>query len=254
MDLGLQERAYVVTGGSSGLGFATAQALVADGARVSLCARDEDALRAACDQLGGPDRALPIAGDLGEPGTGTRVAAAAVARYGRLDGALISVGGPKPGTALSHPDEEWRAAFETVFLGAVRTARAVVNAMSPEGGSIVFVLSSSVRSPIEGLALSNGLRPGLAMVAKSLADELAGRHIRVNGLLPGRIDTPRIQQTDAASGRPVTSRREWERQIPLGRYGEPEEFGRVAAFLLSPAASYVTGTMLAVDGGLLRSY
>jgi 3-oxoacyl-[acyl-carrier protein] reductase len=153
---------------------------------------------------------------------------------------------------VSTNDDAWRAAFESVFLGAVRTARAVANELS-EGGALAFVLSTSVRSPIDGLAVSNGLRPGLAMVAKTMADELGGRGIRVNGLMPGRVETDRVRELDAASGRPVTQRREQESRIPLGRYGAPEEFGRVAAFLLSPAASYVTGAMVAVDGGALRA-
>jgi 3-oxoacyl-[acyl-carrier protein] reductase len=139
-----------------------------------------------------------------------------------------------------------------VFLGAVRLGR-TLGARLDEGGAIAFVLSSSVKAPIAGLAISNGLRPGLAMVAKTLADELGPRGVRVNGLLPGRVDTDRVQQLDAASGDPAAARRSSEAGIPLRRYGRPEEFGRAAAFLLSPAASYVSGVMLPVDGGALRS-
>ena len=123
--------------------------------------------------------------------------AAAVARFGRLDGALISVGGPPPGRVDQIDDATWRAAFETVFLGSVRLARAVSSQLPPRGGSIAFVLSSSVRSPLPGLATSNGLRPGLAMVAKELADELGPRNIRVNGLLPARISTDRLLELDS---------------------------------------------------------
>jgi 3-oxoacyl-[acyl-carrier protein] reductase len=131
-------------------------------------------------------------------------------------------------------------------------ARTVAAAVRP-GGALAFVLSSSVRSPIGGLAISNGLRPGLAMVAKSLADELGPRGVRVNGLMPGRVATDRIVSLDRATGDPDASRRRNEAAIPLRRYGVPEEFGNVAAFLLSPAASYVTGTMVPVDGGALRT-
>lgn len=254
MDLGLAERVYVVTGASRGLGFATAAALVAEGARVALCARDEDALRAAAERLGGSDHALAVPGDLANSEITTRLVAACMARYGRLDGALISVGGPPPGTAMGIADEQWRTSFESVFLGPLHMARATAQSMGEDGGSIAFVLSTSVKSPIEGLALSNAFRPALAMTAKALADELGERHIRVNGLLPGRIDTERLRELESSSGRPVSSRREWERQIPLARYGEAEEFGKVAAFLLSPAASYVTGAMVPVDGGMLRTY
>ena len=115
------------------------------------------------------------------------------------------------------------------------------------------MLSSSVRSPIPGLAVSNGLRPGLAMVAKSMADELGARNVRVNGLLPGRIDTDRLRELDERTGRPGPARRDSEARIPLGRYGRPEEFGRVAAFVLSPAASYLSGAMVPVDGGAIRA-
>jgi 3-oxoacyl-[acyl-carrier protein] reductase len=254
MDLGLEGRVYVVTGASRGLGFAAAQALVADGARVAICSRDEDALRAAADRLGGSDHALAVPGDIGDPSTTARLVAASMAKYGRLDGVLVSVGGPPTGTVVGLADEQWRSAFDSVFLGPLHMARAAAHEMGDEGGSIAFVLSTSVKSPIEGLALSNAFRPALAMTAKTMADELGARHIRVNGLLPGRIDTERLRELESSGGRPVSSRREWERQIPLGRYGAAEEFGKVAAFVLSPAASYVNGTMVAVDGGLLRTF
>jgi 3-oxoacyl-[acyl-carrier protein] reductase len=129
----------------------------------------------------------------------------------------------------------------------------VARGIGTEGGSLLFVLSSSVKSPIGGLAISNGLRPGLAMTAKTLADELAPRAIRVNAVLPGRIDTDRVRELDDAGGDGAATRRAAEATIPLGRYGYPEEFARAAVFLLSPAASYVTGTTLAVDGGALRT-
>ncbi len=115
------------------------------------------------------------------------------------------------------------------------------------------MLSSSVRVPLADMAISNGLRPGLAMVAKTLADELGPRGVRVNGLLPGRISTERVAELDASTGDPVAARAAAEKTIPLGRYGEPVEFGRAAAFLLSPAASFVSGSMLPVDGGMLRA-
>lgn len=252
MDLGLHDRVYVITGASRGLGLATAQALVADGARVVLCSRDEERLSAAADSLGGADHALGVTGDLSDPGIGERLAAAAVARWDRLDGALVSVGGPPPGPALSLEDDQWRKAFESVFLGSVRVVRAVTSVMGDDGGAIALVLSLSVKQPIDGLASSNGLRPGLAMLAKTMADELGPRNIRVLGLLPGRVETDRIRELDDASGRPKKLRAEFESKIPLGRYGEPAEFGRVAAFALSPAASYLNGVMIPVDGGLAR--
>lgn len=260
MDLGLSDRVFIVTGGSRGLGFATAKALVDDGAKVLLTARDPGVLAAAAEALGGPNHAVGLPSDLTDPEAPERLVAATVARFGRLDGALLSVGGPNSGTALSLDDTAWREAFELIFLGPLRYARAVSSAISNEsammlgeGGSLAFVLSTSVQSPVSGLSLSNSLRRGLAGVVKDLADELAGRGIRVNGLLPGRLATDRTFALDARNGSPDLVRRRTESGIPLGRYGEPDEFGRVAAFVLSPAASYVTGTLVTVDGGMLRS-
>jgi 3-oxoacyl-[acyl-carrier protein] reductase len=253
MDLGLQDRVYVVTGASRGLGLATATVLAAEGARVLMCARDDAALQKATDSLDAGDRSMAIPGDLSDTALGERLAAAAIGRWGRLDGVLVSVGGPAPGETLGLTDEAWRASFESVFLGALRIARAATAVMGEEGGSMVFVLSTSVKQPIAGLAASNGLRPGLAMLAKTMADELGPRNIRVNGLLPGRIDTDRVRELDGTGAKGRKARTESESRIPLGRYGEPAEFGRVAAFLLSPAASFVSGTMVPVDGGMMRA-
>jgi 3-oxoacyl-[acyl-carrier protein] reductase len=253
MDLGLSGRVYVVTGASRGLGRASALALAAEGAKLVLCSRDEKSLAAVAQEVGGHDNAIAVAGDLSQGDTAGRLVAAANGRWDRLDGALISVGGPKPGPVIDITDDDWRTGFETVFLGPLRVARAVAAGLGEEGGSMVFVLSSSVKQPVDGLATSNGLRPGVAMTAKTMADELGPRGIRVNGLLPGRIDTDRVRELDALSGRGEKARRDFEGRIPLRRYGEPVEFGRAAAFLLSPAASYITGVMLPVDGGMIRS-
>jgi 3-oxoacyl-[acyl-carrier protein] reductase len=254
MDLGLSGRVYVVTGASKGLGRASALALAAEGAKLVLCSRDEAALNAVAQEVGGHDNAIAVAGDLSQGDTAGRLVAAANARWDRLDGALISVGGPKPGPVIDITDDDWRVSFESVFLGPLRVARAVAAGLGDQGGSMVFVLSSSVKQPVDGLATSNGLRPGVAMAAKTMADELGPRGVRVNGLLPGRIDTDRVRQLDAIGGRGEKARRDFEGRIPLRRYGEPDEFGRAAAFLLSPAASYITGVMLPVDGGMIRSF
>ena len=245
MDLGLAGRAFVVTGASRGLGLAGARALAAEGAGVVLGARDAGAVRRAAEGVG-----HGVVADLADPAAPARLVEQAQRAYGRLDGALVSVGGPPAGPALELTDEQWQGAFDSVFLGALRVCRAVVGALPGQGGSIALVLSTSVKTPIPGLAASNGLRPGLAMLAKTLADELGPRGVRVNALLPGRIDTDRVRERDgpdpAARGRAAAG-------IPLRRYGTPEEFGRVAAFLLSPAAAYVTGAMVPVDGGALRA-
>jgi 3-oxoacyl-[acyl-carrier protein] reductase len=253
MDLGVAGRVYVVSGGSRGLGRAAAEVLVAEGARVVVGARGRAGVERAAQEMGGPAHAVGVVADLAEAASAQRLVEAAHSAYGGLDGALISVGGPPAGSALDTGEQAWRAAFESVFLGALRLARQVVGALGEEGGSIAFVLSSSVRSPIPGLAVSNGLRPGLAGLAKTLADELGPRGIRVNGLLPGRIATARTVELDEATGDAPAARARLEAAIPLRRYGEPAEVGRVAAFLLSPAASYISGTMLPVDGGMLRA-
>jgi 3-oxoacyl-[acyl-carrier protein] reductase len=252
MELGLSGRGYLVTGASRGLGFAAAQALVADGARVLVNARSPDAVDAAVATLGGPPAAHGLAADLTGPHTAERLVAAARDRLGRVDGALVSVGGPEPGTVLDTPESAWRDGVEGVLLGPLRLVRALAPHLG-EGAVIGFVLSTSARSPLPGLAVSNGLRPGLAMTAKQLADELAPRGIRVVGLLPGTFATELVVEREDASGDPARTRARAEAGIPLGRVGEPAEFGRVAAFLLSPAASYVTGTTVAVDGGRLRT-
>lgn len=251
MDLGLADCVFILTGASKGLGFATAQALVADGARVVVSSRDAARTTAAAAALGGPAHAVGVAADLSEPETPRELVETAMERFGRLDGGLISVGGPAHGTAAGLTDEQWREAFETVFLGTVRAARTFAGAL-PEGGAIGLVLSTSARTPIDGLGLSNGLRPGLAMVAKDMADEYGPRGVRFVSLLPGRVMTDRNQELFDATGNATDAAAKAAASVPLRRLGDPAEFGRVAAFLLSPAASYLTGISVPIDGGALR--
>jgi 3-oxoacyl-[acyl-carrier protein] reductase len=273
MDLGLRDRVYLVTGGSRGLGFAAAEALVAEGAHVLLSAPHEASAAAAADRLTPNATAAAVSwavADNADPATPGRLIAAARDRFGRLDGALISAGGTPPGTVAGVADDAWRSAFEGVFLGAVRLARTLAaelggrpgdgtgagegarpgdgagpGSRTGTGGSIALVLGAEVRTPLAGLAISNGMFPALAGVVKTLADEHGPSGIRVNGLLPVRIATDRVRELDALSGDPD--------EVRARRYGEPEEFGRAVAFLLSPAASYITGAMIPVDGGAIRS-
>lgn len=255
MDLGLSDRVYVVTGASRGVGRACAEQLAAEGARLVLCGRDEETLSKTAASLGGPERAIAVSGDLSQPGIETCLAAAAIARYGRLDGVLVSLGNPPPSTVMETEDGAWRLAYENSFLAPLRLARTIGRMAGNEGVSVLFVLSPSVSHPVPGRAMSNGLQPGLAMAAKTLAEELGPRNVRVNVLLPGHID--QAAQIDPLRDAPAQwtdeSHREEENAIPLRRFGEALEFARPAVFLLSPAASYVTGTTLTVDGGASRS-
>ncbi|MCX8527427.1 MAG: SDR family oxidoreductase [Candidatus Nanopelagicales bacterium] len=246
MDLGLHDRVFIITGGSRGLGYATAQSLVAEGARVVLVGRDQDSLAAAAVTLG--THATVLRGDTSDSHLPDEAIDRARSTFGRVDGALISGGGPPPGTAMHVTDAQWRDAFDTVFLGGLRMARTLLD--SGTSISIAWVLSTSAVELITGLGASNGFRPGLAMLIKDLADEVAPLASRVNGLLPGRIATDRIAEIDAALGDDARTRQQGA--IPMGRYGEPREFGQVAAFVLSPAASYITGTLIRIDGGLTR--
>ncbi len=242
---------YVLTGATRGLGRATAEELVADGANVVVTGRTEQSAAAAAAALG--PRALGAAADNADPTAADRLITAARDRFGRFDGILISVGGPPAGGAADVTDDQWHRAVDTIFLGAIRMARTAAAALPP-GGVIAFVLSASVHEPIPGLTISNALRPGLAGFAKSLSRELGPRGIRVAGLLPHRIDTDRVRELDARSTDPEQARKSHTAQIPLGRYGTPAEFGKTAAFLLSPAASYLTGVMLPVDGGARHGF
>jgi 3-oxoacyl-[acyl-carrier protein] reductase len=269
MDLYLRDRVYVVTGGSRGLGFAAAEVLVAEGARVVLSAPHESSAAAAAAQLtrdgAAAGRVAWVAADNADATTPARLIAAAEDRFGRIDGAMISVGGTPPGTIATTTDDAWRTAFESVFLGAVRLARLLGphlaqtsgktpdNTITGAGGAVVVVLASSVRVPLAQLAVSNGLFPGVAGVVKMLSDEWGPSGVRINGILPVRIATDRVRQLDAQSGDPDEVRVRKSQDIPLRRYGDPAEFGRVAAFLLSPAASYITGAMIPVDRGSIRA-
>ena len=188
-------------------------------------------------------------------GLGLATARVLVAEGARvvLDGALISVGGPPRGAVLEMTDQEWRQSFDTVFLPALRMVRDVVTFGTADDLAIGVVLSTSVRVPLPGMAISNGLRPGLAMLIKQLADELGPEGTRILGLMPGSIETERLAELMAAEPDPEQAIARAASRIPLRRLGRPEEFGRVAAFALSPMASYVTGSMIAIDGGSLRT-
>ena len=255
MDLGLKDKLFVVGGGSKGLGRGTAQALVDEGARVLLLSRDRASIDRAVADLGAAARG--ITADMAAAETAAMVAAAVDAEFGgRLDGVVVNAGGPPPGHALDLSDEQWLGAYQLLIGGPLRLLRALTPKMD-RGGAILFITSTSVRQPVPNLDTSNVLRPGVAALAKVLAQELAP-DIRVNSLMPGRFDTDRIRQLDAVRAQTTGMSQEEiaaeaSKAIPMGRYGAPIELGRFGAFLLSPAASYISGVAAQVDGAMVTA-
>lgn len=250
----------MVGGASKGLGFAVARALAGEGARVSLASRDADAIQRAADTIaketGGT--AIATAGDLSKAEAIGAWHAATMKEFGGVDLLFANTGGPPAGTSLSFDDAAWQAAFESLLLSVIRAVRLVVPSMRARGGGAILVgTSSTVKEPVPNLALSNVMRSGVTSLVKTLSIELAPDKIRINTLLPGRISTDRLQQLDEINAKRAGIALDEQRHraasaIPFGRYGQPEEFGRIGAILLSDAASYVTGASVQVDGGLIR--
>ena len=260
MDLGLTNKVAMVGGASKGLGFAVARALAAEGAHVVIAARDEDAIEraAAVINAGTGGRALGVRADLSTADAITRWHAAATDQFGGVDLLFANTGGPPAGTALSFDDMAWQNAFSLLLLSVIRTVRLVVPSMRERGGGAILVgTSSTVKEPVPNLALSNVMRAGVTSLVKTLSLELAPDQIRVNSLLPGRISTDRLTSLDEihAAKAGITLEEQQQRgaaAIPLGHYGAPDDFGRAGAFLLSNAASYITGAAVQVDGGLIK--
>jgi 3-oxoacyl-[acyl-carrier protein] reductase len=258
MDLALKGKVAMVAGASRGLGFAVAQALAAEGAFVSIASREEAAICAAAKQLGaGQALATPV--DVRSAEGIERWTKATEDKFGGIDMLFANSGGPPAGAALSFEDAAWQDAIDLLLFSVLRMIRGAVPSMEARGGGAILVsTSSSVKEPIQNLGLSTVIRASVSALAKTLALELASSRIRVNQIVPGRIDTDRVRQLDQINGKKQGVPAEQVKaksitSIPTGRYGQPEEFGRVAAFLLSDAASYMTGATVQVDGGLIRS-
>lgn len=243
MDLGLRERRALVLGGSAGLGRAVAAALVAEGARVAICARNQARVEAAAREMGA---VAGLSCDLSAPGSGRGAVEAAAKRLGGVDVLVTNAGGPPKGRFLDISEGMWREGFQSLWLSAVEAIQAALPAMRQRRwGRIVLITSTAAKEPIAGLTVSSGLRAGLLGLVKSLAPEVAEDGVTVNALLPGYTATERI----AELGVPEETLAEG---IPARRLGRPEELGAVAAFLASERAAYVTGQAIAVDGGFIR--
>lgn len=261
MDLGLQDKTALVLASSKGLGRAIATQLAAEGAKVMLSGRSEEFLAKTAEEIreSTSSEVDYHAGDLTRERSVEELVGRTVERFGGVDVLVTNTGGPRAGTFDDFGDEDWRGAFDLILLSLIRAVRAARPHMKERGGGrIVCVASSSIKQPIENLTFSNTFRAGLAGLAKSLSAELAPDGILINTLGPGRIATDRSTTMDAsqaeALGVPVEEVREsFASRIPLGRYGEPEEFAKIAAFLASPANSYVTGQAILVDGGMVRA-
>jgi len=259
MDLGLAGRVALVAASTSGLGFATAEQLVLEGAHVAICGRTPSTLSAAVEGLTRRAAASgSVAGFVADVSNGEdcQTLVERVARhFGHLDILVTNAGGPPGGTFATTEVEQYQAAMESLLMSAVRLIHAALPYLrQSDAASILTITSISLKQPVSGLLLSNVFRPSVAGLTKSLSQELGREGIRVNSILPGWTATQRVNEimdyrSRANGTTPQGERSKITAGIPLGRMGEPEEFGRVAAFLVSPAAGYVTGAMIAVDGG-----
>lgn len=261
MDLGLKDKVIMVAAASKGLGYGIAEAVAQEGARVSIGSRTTAEITDAADTLRNEtgSSVIGVPFDARDAISIAEWTAVTLDNFGTIDGFVVNAGGPPTGNFDSFGDEEWQAAFELTLLSSVRMIRAVLPAMRQNGrGSILTITSSSIKEPIGTLLLSNVMRSGVVSLVKSLSRQLAPEKIRVNNLVPGRIDTDRVRFLDqtAADKADTASedvRAKNEEAIPIGRYGTIQEFGKAGAFLLSDASSYTTGETFIVDGGAMRT-
>lgn len=261
MNIQVEGKIFMVAAASKGLGFGIARELALNGAIVCIASRTKKEIEEAAAKLRNETGATILASVFDASGAEsiqnwiTEVETA----FERIDGLVVNAGGPPPGNFDDFTDDDWQKAFNLTLMSAVRLIRGVLPAMrAGEGGSILTITSMSVKEPINRLLLSNVFRSGVTSLVKSLSNELARENIRVNNLFPGRIDTDRVKSLDKnmaeKAGIPVEEiKMKNEATIPLGRYGNIEEFGKAGAFLLSSAASYITGVSLAVDGGIMKT-
>lgn len=262
MDLGLQGKVAIVLAASKGIGRACAQTLAVEGASVVIGSRDPEALTRAAREIEreSESRVVAVPTDVTKAEDIQRIVMTTIREFGRLDIVVNNAGGPKPGTFEMLNDEQWNAAYELNLLSTVRVVRAVVPHLRKAGaGRIINIVSTSVKQPIDGLVLSNAVRSGVIGLAKTLSVELAEDNITVNNVCPGRILTDRVRQVYRIDEKIQSGLSEEEaiatvaRDVPMKRLGHPEELGALVAFLASRQASYITGTTIQADGGLVRS-
>jgi 3-oxoacyl-[acyl-carrier protein] reductase len=262
MDLGLTGKIALVTAASKGLGQASALALAREGAWIALAARTRETLEHTAQEIrqASGQEVLALPTDLRQPAEIAALVQQTIATFGGIDILVNNAGGPPVGTFDTLSDDQWEDAFHLTLLSAVRLIRAVLPSMKQRtGGRIIQIVSSSVKQPIDGLLLSNAIRPGVIGLAKTLSRELAPYQITVNNVCPGRIQTDRLLQLTSvreklASGQSETAvLRDLARDIPLQRLGQPAELGALVAFLSSQQAAYITGTTVQVDGGLIQT-
>jgi 3-oxoacyl-[acyl-carrier protein] reductase len=262
MDLGLTGKVAMVGGASRGLGYAVAEALAREGAVVSISSTTPASIDAAAKRIVAAAPGAQVLAATVDVRNGDQIAAwgqQTIERFGGVDLLFTNAGGPPSGPAIGFDDAAWQNAIDLLLFSTLRMVRAAVPSMRERGGgSILMSTSASVKEPIPNLGLSTVLRASVSALAKTLALELAADKIRVNQIIPGRIDTDRVKQLDEIAGQKQgisadEAKKKSMATIPLGRYGDAPEYGRVAAFLLSDAAAYMTGATVQVDGGLIRS-
>lgn len=260
MDLGLKGRSALVCGSSAGLGRAIAEALAAEGADLAICSRSEERIGAARDEIARTTGAevIAVAADLADPAGVERAVSTAMEGLGRIDILVTNTAGPPSGPFEEHSTEAWHQAIAQLLESAVNLVRAVLPGMKERRwGRILHVTSITVKQPVEGLILSNAVRAGVTGFAKTISNEAAPFGVTVNCLVPGYTRTERLVDLAEANARrtgesTADAYATWEREVPMGRLGEPEELGALAAFLASEKAGYITGQSVAVDGGWIK--
>ena len=251
MDLHLKDKIILVTAASRGLGFATAQALSNEGAKIIICGRTEASLKTAVDRLG--DQSRYVVADVSRLEDVKSLINSIESREEMLDGIFVNAGGPPPGTFDRLTEADWEQSFQLTLMSTVRLTREALPLLErSSASSILYDTSISVKQPIGNLLLSNAFRAAVIGMMRTLSEEIGPKGIRVNAVCPGYMDTERVKELMKATGNVEQATGNITSNVPLGRMGNPSEFGAVCAFLLSPIASYVHGALLLVDGGLYK--